>query len=210
MARRYPHDDGPAECGETASPGRSGLFTNGACAAFDGVVYTRGWDEWGEQITAWQSKTGNWRSNAEGLAATTSDAAQAFKGDALDAYEFSVQIEPGTGRAGVYAVWVDEQDFLRVDAGASFAEITASGKRDGVPIGPTTVPVVRPTGHRPPQNAVGHNLRIIKASHGVRVFVDGCEQLAVPGRWPASRVGLHAEGSASRFDGISLHERPRE
>lgn len=197
---------------------RPGLFSRGA-AAFDGVMYTRGWDGAGNPTFDWVAAdcgtppTGKWTPSERGLTVARGDGeSRVFRGDLLDVYEWSVQVVPGlntgsNGEVGAYAAYSDESNFVRVAADPQFKRITISGKRNGESIESLSAEVV-PRKHRartPEEN--GYNLRMVKLPDRIVVFVDGIESLAVPGSWPASQVALFASAASCRFAGVCLYDR---
>ena len=88
------------------SPCTPGLFAGKGENRFDGLVYTRGWDESDEGIEGW---------NTSHNAADSTTRFRAFKGDLLPQYDFSLQISnhTGQGQAGAYPVYIDEQNFVK-------------------------------------------------------------------------------------------------
>lgn len=99
--------------------GLPGICSDNNAVQFDGVTYTIGWDEFDENIAGWES-TGD----AENLA---------LKGDLMDSYEISVQIDAGTdkGTAGVYPVYIDRDNHLKATFDFSKQQLTISGKDKG-------------------------------------------------------------------------------
>ncbi len=202
---------------------RPALFARGR-AAFDNVTYTLGWDGAEDPIFDWGSAangataSGAWSSCERGIRGVPEDGeARTFKGDLLDAFEWSAQVIPEAAptesdaapEMGVYGVYVDEANYLRIAARANFAELRVSGKRDGAPLTlePVSVPK-RAMRYRTPEEN-GYNLRIVKLPRRVIVFVEGSEVLSCPGPWPPAQVGLFTRGAPCRFVGISLYDRSR-
>ena len=127
--------------------GRPGLYTRGAQAAFDGVTYTRGWDEYDARIGGWQAAPPGenaWRVDSTGLHQTVpSGARRVVKGDPLAAYAFSTQVYgdlkalsggADARRAGFYPVYVDEDNWLRAEVDFSRHRLVVEGQRDGKPM----------------------------------------------------------------------------
>ncbi|MBC7511275.1 MAG: family 43 glycosylhydrolase [Ferruginibacter sp.] len=122
--------------------GIPGLYTEGA-AAFDGILYTIGWDEFATTITGWgasykdKKQKGLWSVTKEGLT-QSSEAGEnfVFKGDALDEYEFNAQVtsESNKGSAGVYAVYADDNNYLKAVFDFNHQKFIVSGKENGKPI----------------------------------------------------------------------------
>ncbi len=203
---------------EDCNTGRPGLATRNAAAAFGGVVYSIGWDEFDGAIRGWDGalcgspSTGVWGANKKGLfAEPLSGETRAFKGDPIAEGEFSVQVFPertGTNAAcGAYPVYADENNFVRVALNEDMTRVTATGKRNGVPI-PELSAAIASRKHRilSLQDG-GCNLRSLRLDNRLVLFVDGVETLAVPGAWPPAQVGLFTDGAPCRFNGITCFAR---
>nr|WKN34505.1 family 43 glycosylhydrolase [Tunicatimonas sp. TK19036] len=122
-----------------SAPGLPGLYSEGA-SAFDGVVYTIGWDEFDQTITGWGAASrrtpqqGSWEVGEEGLTQSgTSGESTVFKGDLLEEYEFSVQLttESDQGSAGIYPVYTDANNYVKATLDVENQKFTISGKKDG-------------------------------------------------------------------------------
>ncbi len=138
-------DDLPAPGGALiqtnfSGKGVPGLYTDGANTAFDGVLYTIGWDEFDNTITGWgasakgSSKKGNWIVAENGFTQTEATGESAiFKGDALSTYEVSVQVssENKTGSAGIYPVYVDANNYLKAAFDFKNQKFIVEGIRGG-------------------------------------------------------------------------------
>ncbi len=113
-------------------PAVPGLYTVRGEASFDGIIYTRGWDEHDAYISGWRSVAGCDAASHEGLVPNSAGAFTAFKGDGLEKYEFSVQVtnDSGAGTAGFYPVYIDERNYLRavVDYDAGVLVVTGQNK----------------------------------------------------------------------------------
>jgi len=103
-----------------ATPATPGLFAAKGTNHFDGIVYTRGWDETDRTIYGWSSSAngtpsrGEYTVSSEGIQANTPDF-EAFKGDLLSQYDFSLQISnpDDRGETGIYPVYIDAQNFIK-------------------------------------------------------------------------------------------------
>lgn len=104
----------------SALPSMPGLFAAEGESRFDGLVYTRGWDESDEAIRGWGSSSSG--TAAEGACTVlpaglqvATDHFRVFKGDWLSQYEFSLQItnQANQGETGAYPIYVDEQNFVK-------------------------------------------------------------------------------------------------
>ncbi|PST82607.1 glycoside hydrolase [Pedobacter yulinensis] len=103
-----------------AGSGLPGVYSMEPATAFDGIVYTIGWDEFGSDIRGWepQGQTTAWKRTSHGLVAGGAAGNRAvFKGDAAKAYEFSVQISAAQlrGAAGIYAAYAGPADWLKAE-----------------------------------------------------------------------------------------------
>lgn len=121
--------------------GLPGLFSENAKTAFDGIIYTIGWDEFDNTINGWattnKASQQNWKVSSEGLTQTSSTGEQSvFKGDNLPSYDFSVQVKnvAAKGSAGVYAMYTDENNFVKSEFDYTKQKLVVSGKIKGVEI----------------------------------------------------------------------------
>ena len=101
--------------------GLPGIYTDHAAAAFDGIVYTIGWDEYDSGITGWGDnvggipETGTWSTGSTGI--TMADGTgYIFKGDLMQELEFSAQVykEGATEGSMGLAIAVDGSNYLIV------------------------------------------------------------------------------------------------
>ena len=99
--------------------GLPGICSDNAATQFDGIAYTIGWDEFDENIVGWETS-----GNTEKIS---------LKGDLIDQYEMSVQIELGSekGTAGVYPVYIDQNNYLKAAFDCSKQQLVVSGKNKG-------------------------------------------------------------------------------
>ncbi|MDQ2656956.1 MAG: family 43 glycosylhydrolase [Bacteroidota bacterium] len=130
--------------------GVPGLWTDGGGAAFDGVVYTIGWDEFDDTITGWSSslqgaaQQGSWSVSGQGIVQSeVSGESQTFKGDMLDEYEISIQLtnETDGGTVGIFPVYIDDDNFLKAVVEYESKSLIISGERNGRPVGTSRVPL---------------------------------------------------------------------
>lgn len=130
---------------EKACPG---VFADDPETTFEGLIYTRGWDEYDAHIVGWGNAEsgrkiqGDVRVSEEGLQAQT-DAFEAFKGDELSNYEFSLQIDNPSdkGIAGVYPIYVDDSNYLRVGFNYHTRRLEIDGVEEGKAIETQTYPL---------------------------------------------------------------------
>ncbi|MFP4501831.1 MAG: family 43 glycosylhydrolase [Candidatus Hydrogenedentota bacterium] len=215
------------------APVRPELFARGP-ARFDGVTYTRGWDGVGDLVDDWAAADsgseaqGKWVQQREGLLgyADTPPVEEAsgpawfhreahvFKGDRLPAFEWTVQVvpeeaaaAPEDARAGVYALYADRENFLRVAVDPAFSRIEVAGMRDGEAVAPRAMDIPPRPHRRTPLSESGGNLRIVKLRDRVILFAAGHELMTIEGAWPPAQAGLFADGVRCRFRGIMLFER---
>ncbi|GEP97064.1 family 43 glycosylhydrolase [Chitinophaga cymbidii] len=107
-----------------------GLYTEGAGAAFDGVLYTIGWDEFDNMISGWGTPA-----SISGNGLTLNAGNRVFKGDLLDSYEIGTQVtQTATGNAGIYAVYIDDENYLQAQFDNKTQKLAITGKKDGTPL----------------------------------------------------------------------------
>lgn len=148
----------PAIVAGTDAKGLPGLFTEGGGAAFDGTLYTIGWDEYDEGIRGWEERgatgvmpasltTAGWTAGPGGLTAAAGGGERsAVKGDPLPAYEFSAQVTMGgrAGSAGIYPVYIDRDNYLQALLDPRSRRLLVSGKAKGKELAPQSLPLERP------------------------------------------------------------------
>ena len=129
-------------CFEAGVPG---FYCKNAAAEFDGVTYTVGWDEHDEFITGWGAaadgtpSAGDWAHEPEYglLQHSHSEVGRAFKGDLLDQYEFTAnvqtkELEEGKERLyGVFPVFIDQDNYLKAMIDTRARELVVTGKCEG-------------------------------------------------------------------------------
>jgi hypothetical protein len=114
-----------------AGKGLPGIYSAQANAEWDGITYTAGWDEYGKTINGW-------------TASPLSPGLQ-LKGDLLDNYEFSLQTTTasGKGSAGIYPVYIDPNNYLKVDFDFSNRRCIVTGKNKGKTLPAQTIPLAK-------------------------------------------------------------------
>jgi GH43 family beta-xylosidase len=129
-------DNRPAAGQSRIATGFSGKGLPGICSArsnaeFDGITYTPGWDEYAGEIKGWE--------------ATDASPALRLKGDLLDAYEMSVQLNTSgeTPLTTVYPVYADADNYLKVDFDATQRHLLVSGRNKGKALAPRSYPLAR-------------------------------------------------------------------
>ncbi|VGO14218.1 hypothetical protein PDESU_02777 [Pontiella desulfatans] len=135
--------------------GVPGFYCKDSGAEFDGVTYTAGWDEHNEYITGWgsaadgTSSAGQWSHFKDmGLEQSRhSEPGRAFKGDLLDQYEFTVNVQTEELREregrlyGVFPVFADRDNYLQAMIDAHSRELVVTGKLRGREIKPIRRPL---------------------------------------------------------------------
>ncbi|MCF7849242.1 MAG: hypothetical protein K9M45_10345 [Kiritimatiellales bacterium] len=136
--------------------GLPGVYCQNSAAAFDGVVYTVGWDEFNEYIAGWRFEEegfetrADWRLSDEGLEQKKhSGTAMAPKGDRLESYGFTVnartpELSDRKGEAyGVFPVFIDKDNYLQAVINPHERKLVVTGKSNGVEVGPWEAPLAR-------------------------------------------------------------------
>lgn len=95
--------------------GIPGLFARTGQTAFDGLIYTIGFDDYDTEMPGWEAAGNTYEVTSEGLAVRSNGPVEAFKGDKLDAYEYTFQVSglSEEGIAGGYPVYVDKDNYIR-------------------------------------------------------------------------------------------------
>jgi GH43 family beta-xylosidase len=109
--------------------GLPGLYGEGS---FDGVTYPSGFDDYDRYTPAWRATQGSYLSTDAGLQAA-SPRAEALKGNYLTDYELSLQVsQPAdTGRAGIYALYVDRDNYVKAQLNAATHQLEVTAVRKG-------------------------------------------------------------------------------
>lgn len=99
-----------------SAPGHPSLLNKDA--SIDYVTYTIGWDEWGKNISGWD---------------TVLPKGSTFKGPEADGYEFSTLLRGGKdGRYGIYAAYSGPQDYCKVTVDPSERKVIVVNMKNGV------------------------------------------------------------------------------
>ncbi|MDR1203829.1 MAG: family 43 glycosylhydrolase [Tannerellaceae bacterium] len=104
----------------SALPCTPALFALKGESLFDGITYTRGWDETDRAINGWGSSSSGTASQGvytvlpTGIRVASGDF-EAFKGDLLSQYEFSLQVSnpADQGKTGIYPIYIDAQNYVK-------------------------------------------------------------------------------------------------
>jgi hypothetical protein len=96
---------------EVKEKGVPGLFTEKGTSAFEGITYTLGWDEFDDQINAWD----NYKVSVDGIRPLSAGKEETLKGDFLSRYEYTLQVtnSENKGMAGVYPLYIDENNYVK-------------------------------------------------------------------------------------------------
>ncbi|NOR76522.1 MAG: family 43 glycosylhydrolase, partial [Draconibacterium sp.] len=126
--------------------GKQGIYTESATAAFDGIIYTMGWDEFDTNITGWgnsfngDKSSENWVVSKRGITPIENNSeSKIFKGDLLANYEIMSQLTSDENKLladkerkmGIYPVYVDSMNWLRADIDMNKNQLLVYGKKDG-------------------------------------------------------------------------------
>jgi len=195
-------------------PAKPELFTDGAKAAFDGVIYTIGWDEWDSNIKfGWGNsksgvpQTGTWNYNSDGIhQSNTNGGFYTFKGDLMNEYEVDVHVSVidsnsnADRRLGIFAVAVDANNYLTAQINPQNNQLVVGGLHGGAAIPEQAVAIsYNPT--------PGYwNIRAAKLNDKVIIFVNGKEELTIEKSFAAAQVGLITGNQNARFDDILVYE----
>ena len=187
--------------------GTPGLYADHAAAAYDGIIYTIGWDEYDNTVTAWGNsinavaQVGNWFTDSAGIHQSLETGSNyTFKGDLMREYQFSTQVTKdgvANGSMGIFAVAIDLDNYLGAEINQATNELFVYGSNGGVAITPPANVSVSP--------ATSHHIRAVKLSNQVILFVDGEEKMTVNETFGPSQVGLVNQNMAARYNGIMLY-----
>lgn len=97
-----------------AGKGLPGILSSAQNVEIDGITYTIGWDEYGENIRGWTK-------NGDVL----------LKGDMLENYEFSLTIKNNGRKSRIYPVYIDAKNYLSAEYDFANHKLTFSGKNRG-------------------------------------------------------------------------------
>ncbi len=189
------------------------LFTDNAQAAFDGVIYTIGWDEWNGRVQSWGSTksgvllTGVWNYGSWGIdQLETNGMKYIFKGDLMQEYEIDVRCAVKTPnanagrRVGIFPVAIDANNYLVAEVEPSTTRLIVRGATNGVLI--SYSPVLIP--YNPTPGA--WNIRVAKLKDKIIIFVNGRELLTANLTYGAAQVGLVTENQDAIFSTMLVYE----
>ena len=121
-----------------ADPSVSGLYSDDGRTLFAGLIYTRGWDEYDNTIQGWGNASEGQKAIGKGVVSEKGITVQtpsfaAYKGDLLPSYEISLQITnpDDKGKAGVYPIYINEKNYVRVTFNYDTQMLDVSGMANG-------------------------------------------------------------------------------
>lgn len=105
-----------------------GLFAENGVSSFDGAIFTLGWDEFDEYITPWKG----YQTSVKGVS-PQGENTEAFKGDFMQKYEYSLQIsnQQQNGVSGVYPVYCNKNNYLKAGFNSETRQLEVRGVMDG-------------------------------------------------------------------------------
>ena len=183
--------------------GTPGIYTDHTAAAFDGIIYTIGWDEYDSGVQGWGDnvgglpETGTWTTGSTGIT-MANGTGYIFKGDLMQESEFSAQVYKAGGADASMglAIAVDTANYLiaRIDLGTD--QLILEGLEGGAVISAPAVSVA---------NKSDYNIRAVKLSDRVIVFVDGVEKQTINVGFGPAQAGLYVDGMSARYNGIMAY-----
>jgi len=189
------------------------LFTDGAQAAFDGVVYSIGWDEWNNRIQYWGGtksgvpSEGIWNFGNWGIDQTeTNGYAYIFKGDLMNEYEIDARCNVRTANAnvnrriGIMPVAIDDANYMFAEIDPATTELVVYGISNSVLYSFPNTPIP----YNPTPNT--WNIRAVKLSDKVIIFVNGKELFTANVSYGLSQVGLVTENQDAIFSSVIVYE----
>lgn len=120
-----------------------GLLTMGAPAAYDGIIYTIGFDDGNDRMNGWREQAGSLIPTKRG--AIASGNLKAFKGTLSDKYEFTAQISSlgDNARAGIYPLYVDENNYVLAEIDAPSKQLVVTTVQKGKTVSTKNIPLDR-------------------------------------------------------------------
>jgi len=193
------------------------LYTDNAQVAFDGVVYTIGWDEWNGRVQSWGStksgvpQVGTWNYGNWGIdQLETNGTKYTFKGDLMDEYEIDARCAVRTANAnagrriGIMPVAIDGNNYMIAEVDPATTQLYVAAVTNGVYVGysPVAIPYDPTPG--------SWNIRAAKLKDKVIIFVNGRELLTANLTYAAAQVGLITENQDAIFSTMLVYETKNE
>lgn len=104
---------------EDENAGFCGIIAAGNDVNFEHITYTKGWDEYGQNISAWVGDMNKWNSGKNGISYTGANIQPEllFKGDDLTNFNYEINIEneelPTDGEIVLFPTYTNEDNFVR-------------------------------------------------------------------------------------------------
>ena len=191
--------------------GTPGVYTDHTAASFDGVIYTIGWDEYDAGVQGWGASlsgipvTGTWNYVTNGILQTNLTGFNyTFKGDLMPQYEFETQVYQSNSVAidgqphtmGIRPVVIDANNYLGAEINLTNNTLFTYGMLAGVALPQQSAAVAA---------ANNYNLRAVKLTNSVIIFVNGVQLLTVTNAFGPSQVGLVNQNVSARYNGILVY-----
>ncbi|MEO6917250.1 MAG: hypothetical protein ABI151_17895, partial [Chitinophagaceae bacterium] len=126
--------------------GVPGFYSSPGTTAFDGMIYTKGFDEYDTGFAGWQVASSGKASSGQTAASWITDSAgsrplikngnnKIVKGDLLQNYEFGVQVSSRdtVGAAGTYPVYIDEKNWVKSALNFAKGTLVITSMNNGIP-----------------------------------------------------------------------------
>ena len=189
------------------------IYTDNAQTAFDGVVYTIGWDEWNDRVQYWGGTksgvplVGTWNYGSWGIdQLETNGMKYIFKGDLMDEYEIDARCTVrysnanANRRIGIMPVAIDANNYMFAEIDPDTTELVVWGVSNGVTYTYSNTAIT----YNPTPNS--WNIRAAKLSDKVIIFVNGKEIFTANVSYGASQVGLVTENQDAIFSSVIVYE----
>ena len=124
-------------------PAVPGIFSDGAGAEFDGIVYTVGFDDGNDRMNDWEMLYGTMTPTEKGAVAVSP--MQAVKGAPAESYEFSAQLSGllEAGQAGVFPLYKDSLNYVKSVFDSERKALNVSVVKNGKTVSSDSFPLDR-------------------------------------------------------------------
>lgn len=118
-------------------PGYCGILANGSGVYFNHFAYTKGWDEYGDNITGWNGNLSLWKLTDAGLRfdGQTTTAEMLYKGDKLSNTNFEINVSnaslPVSGQVFIQPLYTDSENYVQAIFDYASKKWLVSGKMAG-------------------------------------------------------------------------------
>lgn len=128
-------------------PAVPGIYASDPGTAFDGLIYTIGFDDGNDRMNNWQIAQGSMTPTQRG--ATTSGNLKAFKGKPATAYEFTTQISSlgNDAVAGIYPLYINDKNYISATLDSPRRCLTVKTVKNGKAIDTRDIPLDRMATH---------------------------------------------------------------